>query len=301
MKLKNFIPLKKEMDLPITAASGLVKRGEQFYVIADDELSLFIFRINEPQKHEALPLFPGSLPQDFKARKALKPDWESLCLLPKTQHEPEALVVIPSGSKKNRCLGSYLEFSGSTTSTPLKIDFFPIYEKLEETFKDLNIEGAVVQGNSFKLFQRGNGESHQNAVIDLDLLQMRELIRNRKSLEAKLILKITHFNLGSLNKVAMGFTDACSLTNNQLFFLSVAENSQSTYEDGEYQGASLGCLNSDGKIQFQTEIQCDYKPEGLWVEEIADNLKFFLVTDADDPSKRAALYSGIIPNQLRRP
>ena len=53
----------------LSAASGLVRLGPRFYVVADDEYHLGIFPVAQGEPGELLRLFPGTLPHWPRARK----------------------------------------------------------------------------------------------------------------------------------------------------------------------------------------------------------------------------------------
>ncbi len=278
------------MDLKdMNAASGLVKRGNAFYVIADDQLSLAIFSLEKNKSCRFVKLLPGLLPRDHKERKKLKPDWESLVFLSTREDE---LLILPSGSTLNRCMGVFVELHDEELRSLKKIDLSALYQQLKQNFSELNIEGAVVVGSVLRIFQRGNGPSGWNAIIDLDLNGLTKDIQNLGFVTTERILNITDYDLGTLQGVALSFTDACFCVGDYLFFLAVAESSPSTYDDGEYLGAILGCIDKSGKIISHKELICPFKPEGLWVERIADQYKIYVVTDADDPNQVSSLYVG---------
>lgn len=281
-------------EVAVNAASGLVKSQNHFLVIADDELSLFQFNFEGQTKVRTLPLKPGSLPNNFKDRKKQKPDWEALVQL-QTANRESVLLAVPSGSTNNRMIGALVTLNteglidGSSKSS--EVDFSKIYAALSEKLPDLNIEGACVLNNQLKFFQRGNGKAGVNAIIDLNLDGIVHDMKNQIPLDAKNILSVQPFDLGTLNSFKLDFTDACTV-DNTIWFLAVAEDSQSTYEDGKYHGAILGCLDSEGKEVARYEIDCALKPEGLWVEKEEHRLCFYIVTDADNPQIRASIYFG---------
>lgn len=274
------ISLKEYSKLTgIHAASGLIRLKNAFYIIADDQLSMGVFTLNTTDSIQFIKLLPGQLPEDHHARKKLKPDWESLVCLRSVANVDEILVV-PSGSKPNRTVGVLAKMNDCDLESVKEIDFSVLYKQLDKTFPDLNIEGAVVSDSVLKIFQRGNGPSKQNAIIDLDLKGLLTDLENTGTISADHILKTTQYDLGTLKNVSLSFTDAC-VCNGQIFFLAAAEDSDSTYEDGKYVGSVLGCIDQSGKIIFQKELLCEYKPEGLWVEQNGHQYAVYIVTDAD--------------------
>lgn len=271
----------------VSAASGLVKLNNTFYVIADDELTLASFTEEKKSSLQLISLLKGKLPENPKERKKQKPDWESLVVLNLTAID-RILLAVPSGSTDQRMTGLSTRINSSN-----KIDFSKLYLELKKTFKDLNIEGACVFKDHFKLFQRGNGLQSKNAVIDLDLSGVIHDLTNGQSLNPERITQIKTYDLGNLNKHKLDFTDVCCV-GNRIWFLAVAENSESTYDDGDYQGSVLGCLDQNGDVVETFELNCPEKPEGLWVESYDGVVKFYIVTDADNRETPASFYEGVL-------
>lgn len=286
--------LKSAPDLGIKAASGLVKIENTFYVIADDEVSLAEFKFEGGTRARYLKLLEKQLPRDTAERKKQKPDWESLLQLSLTQ-DRKILLAVPSGSTENRMAGAFvrLDKAGHVDENynPAMVDFSEIYKSLKTQIAELNIEGACVLNDRLKFFQRGNGAEGRNAIIDIDLAGFCNDLANAASIKAQHILAVTEYNLGHLDGHKLDFTDACAV-NDKIWFLAVAEESQSTYEDGQYYGAIIGCLDSSGKEIARYEIDCATKPEGLWVDVESQRLCFYVVTDADSSTIFASIYFG---------
>lgn len=257
-------------DPYIAAASGLAQVGDSFYVVSDDELSLVKFKLNG--KAATIQIFEGTLPDEPKERKKVKPDFETLVALP-----DQSILCVPSGSKANRVRAAIIY----PDQTVKEISFVNIYANLTQYFSELNIEGAVLFEDKIRLFQRGNGKTHQNAIIDLVLEDfLSDEFKNPK---------ITPIKLPTLNGIPLSFTDA-SLSQGLFWFLAVSENSESTYLDGEFEGAILGAMDLEGNIHFEEELEIEHKPEGL----VVVGKDFFIVTDADDRTKPSKLYSGVL-------
>lgn len=290
------INFKKLLDLQfsnagevfsIHAASGLVKIKEFYYVISDDEKSLFKFSLDG--LFESIVLQGGTLPHDPVERKKVKPDWEALAYF-SSELGIEGILVIPSGSKSNRQTGFFVHLGeDGQISRVQEIDFSALYEKLQSDLEELNIEGGVISGAKFKLLQRGNGKLGKNAIIDLDLKKLIECLVSVRCLPDNLVLGINFVDLGKLGAVPLGFTDGFVI-DECFYFLAVAENTDSTYEDGQFMGAVLGKMKSDRNVGASWRINCTEKPEGLWMEKSEGKYKIFLVTDADSRENPSSLF-----------
>lgn len=273
----------------IHAASGLVKIENNMHIIADDELSLLSFSLLEKEVGREQRLFSGELPTEHKERKRRKPDLESLTLLPKFTGT-SALLAVPSGSKANRQIGVLIELTNKAPGVIKNIDFSHLYGALESEFSELNIEGASFSDSKLTLLQRGNGLLSQNAVIELDQAGVLSDLSNSQRVSEKRITKISRVDLGKHNNVSLGFTDSC-YCDSFLFFLAVAEESNSTYEDGQFSGAYIGYFDHSGKAKLLNQLIIGFKPEGLWIEKSSEGYECYVVTDADDPNEASQLYS----------
>lgn len=252
----------KMKSFPFSAASGLVKRDHDFYIVADDENVLYHLKDSELHQYS---LFSGTLPENLKDRKKVKADLESLCI-----HD-NLILGFPSGSTKQRETGVIFNCDNKSVA---HFDLSLLYENLREKFTELNIEGATFVRDELWLFQRGNGGSAQNAIITIDRKQFLIELQLGK---IKSYIDATKFDLGMIGNVSLGFTDACS-AHDHVYFLAVAEDTESTYDDGKFIGSVIGQLSLDKKVLYQKTLSSKYKPEGLWIE----GEKIYFVTDADD-------------------
>jgi hypothetical protein len=278
----------------VSAASGLVKVGERYFVVADDELHLATFDGDNPGHY--LTLFEDrSLPVEAKGRKKLKPDLEALVYLTREKLEPfGGLLALPSGSHPNRTKAILLRFDRyNQTQTPEVVPLDLIYSRILEEFGDLNIEGAVVKESVLSLLQRGNGPTKRNAIINIDLEGLiKDFLMGRESMPER-VVGFTEYNLGSISGVPLSFTDACFQSSHGIWFLAAAENLDSTYDDGECIGSALGLIRKDGQLQNIYRLNVRGKAEGLWIE--AGTHSFFVVTDSDDVGQPSKMYKGSLP------
>ncbi|MDX5374066.1 MAG: hypothetical protein LPK18_16715, partial [Pseudomonadaceae bacterium] len=121
----------------VSAASALVRVAERLYVAADDELQLGVFELGDERSGRLLPLFDGELPADVAARKAAKPDLETLALLPAMPgYAAGTLLALGSGSTERRQRGVLLGLEEGARPQP--IDLSPLYSPLRRDFADLN-------------------------------------------------------------------------------------------------------------------------------------------------------------------
>lgn len=257
-------------DPYLAAGSGLTWHNGYFYLAGDDELGFVKIKDDFQEKGTFHKVFPGCLPEEYRARKKAKPDIEAMLMI------NDELLLLPSGSKPNRHQGALVS---TLNLTPAILSFEKIYKTLEGTFPELNIEGAVNFDKTIRLFQRGNGKKNQNAIIDMDLDSfLRDEIKD---------LRYQEIHLGTLENTSLSFTDAVR-EGEHIFFLAAAEKTESTYEDGEFAGAVIGLMAMDGSIIKTLPMKISSKPEGLCNK----GDQFFLITDDDDRNCPSSIFSG---------
>lgn len=267
-------------ELPVAAASGVVRVGDRLFVIADDEHRLAV--LNTDGSFVALVPFSDVVPPaDVAERKRAKPDLEALALA------GGALVGIGSGSTPRRRRGFTwrVDPTGELAETPEPLDLGPLYDRLERDIPDLNIEGATVAGDRLLLFQRGNGPAGVNAVASLSWRGDPQATLSPDALET-----VERHDLGTVADVRLGFTDA-SCTGSDVIYTAVAEAAESTYDDGPCVGAAIGVLGG-----AMHALERPLKIEGVEVVGVLDGeAELVLVVDDDDPATAAQLVAARIP------
>ncbi|PYC28326.1 hypothetical protein DMO17_03880 [Aquipseudomonas alcaligenes] len=266
----------------LSAASALVRVAEHLYVVADDELQLGVFGVDSG--HGRLqPLFDGELPLDQAARKVVKPDLETLALLPAIPgHAQGALLALGSGSTPRRQRGVLLGLEEG--ARPRQIDLAPLYLPLRRHFTDLNIEGGFLLGEEFLLLQRGNQGGSPNAALRYAWAPLRDWLLGMGPLPQPPGIQV--LDLGELGGVALGFTDGAALGEGRWLFSAAAENTSDSYNDGACLGSLIGLVEADGRLQRLAELEGRWKVEGI---ALAADGSLLMVTDADDPALAASL------------
>lgn len=281
--------LQRLRTLDVSAASGLVRRGDTFYVVADDELGLLAV----PDRGEAftIPLLPGVLPATPAERKAAKPDLEALCRWP-----GDGLLALGSGStpaRQRACLLHPVDGDMSRGTVTI-LDLAPLYARLAGGFPALNLEGAAVRGDALLLFQRGNGPGNHGAIVELDLAAALRASEARAPWGPELLRSIRNVELGDRGGTPLGFTDASPLPDGSLVFVAAAEASADTYNDGLVTGAAIGRMAPDGRLLWLRDLPDAGKLEGVHAELEGERLHVWLVADADDRRCLASLFRATV-------
>lgn len=262
----------------IGSASGLVYTNEKLFVISDNSSFLYEYHIPS-QKLEKIALSEN--PQDNIPKKD-KPDFEAIA------HFENSLYLFGSGStaKRNTMLtvdtGSYQV----KTATNLEDIYLGMQSFGEIKPEDFNIEGADFDGENWYLFNRGNGQSNKNTVFSVQ----------GKNLNGQIRILSNDYALPKIKGVNSSFTDAV-LVGNKLYFLATAEDTQSTYLDGEVLGSFIGRIDLNSmEIDFTLQVSDTHKFEGLTLyKQSAKEIEFLLCEDNDTDLLESGIYSLRLP------
>lgn len=263
-KLTNFFTIKG-----ISAASGLVYSQNVLFVISDSSSFLYQYDISK----KLLLKFPLVKEARENIEKAEKPDLESI-----TQHGNQ-LIMLGSGSTQKRNTMFSLDLSSDALQSQ---DLSALYQKLKivGSFTDdqLNIEGAIYAHQTMLLFQRGNSKNSRNGIF---------IIPNNQEDG----IRFVPISLPTLDDIETTFTDAI-LVNDKIYFLACAENTTSTYEDGEVLGTILGIMHAPTFEIIDVHLLSeDKKFEGITLyKESETEIEFLLCEDNDTETIETTIY-----------
>jgi hypothetical protein len=176
-----------------------------------------------------------------------------------------------------------------------------VYEALraEPAFSgsELNVEGAIVDGDRLRLFGRGNGAPRDgvlavNATCELDWTTFLALLLAPDRHPLPALANVERYDLGTLEGVPLGFTDA-ALWRGGTLYTAAAEESPDTVRDGRVTGSVIGTLGHGGATRWAPLTDragrlFDGKVEGVVVSRDATD-RLFVVVDADDPDAGSLL------------
>jgi hypothetical protein len=262
----------------ISSASGLLYHNDLLYVISDNSNYLYEYNIAD-EKLNKIALVEN--PQENIVKKD-KPDFEAITNL------NESVLILGSGSTYNRNKVIFY----NTISTQKKVrNFSGIYHQMKFQLQlnddELNIEGFIATEKTFYFFQRGNGSLGKNGIVSAD--------QNTKEPNFKFV----PFNLPKINNVPATFTDAV-LVDDKIYFLASAENTTSTYLDGEVLGSIIGTIDLKTlKLEDYLQISDKHKFEGLTLyKKSANQIEFLLCEDTDSETMESNIYK-IVLNKNR--
>lgn len=264
----------------IGSASGLFLHEDFLYIIGDNSGYLNEYNIKTKKLRKIQILFDKTLDQLENIPKSLKPDFEILC------HNNNKLYILGSGATPKRNL--MIEFDLKTQKVIQK-DLTDTYTKLKAIAKtddqNFNLEGSIFTGNEWLLFNRGNGIDAKNGIFNI---QEADLAKAKQ-------VKFNHFKLPNIDHVESSFTDAV-LVKNEIFFIATAEDTKSTYADGEIMGSFIGSINLQTlKLTFSNKISGKHKFEGITLlSQSEHSTTFLLCEDRDSEKLKTVIYKLIL-------
>jgi hypothetical protein len=266
----------------LSAASGLVVLRDRLHVIADDAHHLAVFDLAGEDPGCLIRLIDGDLPQVAGARKRVKPDFEILVALPGAA----GLLALGSGSTPQRLRGVLIELPGADGASLVRpIDLQPLFAALAPVVPETNLEGAVLEGETLLLFNRGNMRFPKSHVVEVPLAGLLGGGPVKVTLRAELALP---FVAG----VPLTVTDACRLANGQVLLATVAEATADSFADGALAGAAIIELDPSFGIAAVHPLDPPRKVEGIAVLAEGERSRLLCVTDADDPDRPSTLLRG---------
>jgi len=247
--------------LGIGSASGLVYKNNSLFVISDNSSFLYEYHIEEKELSR-IKLFENSQENIPKKDKF---DFESITL------KGNELHLLGSGSTSKR--EKRIVYNLETAVIEVK-DLSKLYKSLKETSSisddELNIEGALFCNEKWHLFQRGNGANSKNGIF------------KTKSLEIESQANFVKVQLPKIKHVETSVTDAI-LVEDKIYFLATAEDTTSTYDDGDILGSLIGRMDSETlEIEFTQKISDTHKFEGLTLYKNSQTEIQFLICEDND-------------------
>lgn len=274
----------------VSSASGLVITGRHACLVADDENHLVVFECGTIATGALgfVRLAEGALPEDAGARKRLKRDLETLLWVPASPVAPGLLVALGSGSTPQRDFAYVLELdaTGCPQGNARRLSLQLLYDSIRAELGEINIEAGFVQDGILTLVHRAHAGAPINAAVRVALPDASWLARD--SFAEQAALDIIPLDLGELDGVPLGITDAARCPDGGWVFSAVAEDVTNSYDDGACIGSVLGKFDRDGGLARRCRIEGTLKVEGV---AFATDTELWLATDADDPAQPSAIYS----------
>jgi hypothetical protein len=178
------------------------------------------------------------------------------------------------------------------------VDAAALYAELRGGVTDgerLNLEGAVVAGQRLLIFHRGNdaprgSAAPVNAVAELALDDFMRWLDHAGA--PPRVVATTRVDLGAIDGVPFGFTDAVAVDAERIVVLACAEDSACAVSDGPVLGARIGVLDERG-LRMVDVYERDGQPTRLKLEGIerrpGSDVEFDVVADVDRPDAAARL------------
>ncbi len=255
------------------SASGLIYQDNSILAIGDSSAYLYEYQLDNQQlqKHPLLYLAAESI------TKKQKPDFEAI-----TQHQAN-IYVFGSGSTQNR--NTMVQVDAKTKKVIATNDLTNLYATMQSFGEikpdDFNIEGAIYNGQDWFLVNRGNGKKSKNAIFKI----------SGNNLVDDFTMVVNDYKLPKIKNVETSFTDAIQV-DNKIYFLATAEDTVSTYDDGEILGSIIGRIDvATMEIDFHKQVSNKHKLEGIALyNQTQENISFLICEDNDTDLQESTIY-----------
>jgi len=257
----------------IGSASGLFYKDNTLTIIGDNSGFLYEYKMDSKDLR-SYALIPNAAPNIPKKQK---PDFEALA------SDDENFYVFGSGSTENR--NTMVQFDKASKTAVKKTDLTDLYLSMQSFAnikpEDFNIEGVTLVDETWYFLQRGNGKKGKNVLFTV----------TGKNLENGFTILSNDYKLPKIKGVRASFTDTL-LLENKLYFLATAEDTNSTYNDGDILGSLIGSINLETmKMEFTQQISDKHKFEGLTLHSKSETeITFLLCEDNDTELQESGIY-----------
>ena len=257
----------------IGSASGLIYKDNSLLIIGDNSGFLYEYHIDSKdlKRH---PLLENPIENTLKKDKA---DFEAI-----TQFG-DSIYIFGSGSTEKR--NKMIQVNATDKKIIATNDLSDLYAVMQNFGdikpEDFNLEGAIYNGESWFLLNRGNGSSHKNVIFTIE----------GKNLTNDFTILSNDYKLPKIKGVRSSFTDGI-IVGDSIYFLATAEDTESTYDDGEVLGSFIGSINlKTMKIDFTQKISSSHKFEGLTLfTNSKEKIEFLLCEDKDTEVLETEIY-----------
>ncbi|HYW30399.1 MAG TPA: hypothetical protein VE869_02750 [Gemmatimonas sp.] len=234
-----------------------------------------------------------------RGNKASKFDLEACISVP--VDGDTLLVALGSGSTARREQAVLLD-RWQGREPRVRLHALPqLYAALRESHafagSELNLEGAMLLEGHVWLFARGNGASsdgsvESSATCRLGWSALLAHLENPEAAAPPAIERVTRYDLGEIDGVRLGFTDAARWGDSVLY-AAAAEASDDAVNDGDVAGSALGVIDGDGVARWVRLTTPDGSPFPGKVEGVLpphdDEGHVYGVLDADDAETPSTL------------
>ncbi|RZJ67006.1 MAG: hypothetical protein EOO50_07015 [Flavobacterium sp.] len=248
----------------IGSASGIFFKPGIVFIVSDNGGYLYSYEA-KTERIEKTALIEGNVLENMP--KSIKPDFEAMA------EDDGKLYIFGSGSTGAR--NRMVEVDCETKKVGATTDLTNLYEQMkrESSISDdnFNLEGAICSKDVWYFFQRGNGGEGKNGVFTVN-----------GKLDHPKSVTFSEVILPEIKGVTVSFTDAV-LVGKDVWFLGSAEDTKSTYDDGEVVGSVVGKMDlKTMTVSYSEQISDTHKFEGIaYHSDSKETIRFLLCEDND--------------------
>ena len=294
----------------VRAASGVAWLGDRLVVIQDD--AAFVALVDPKTGLAEAVTLPGGADgsrqfDDVRGNKAAKLDLEALARVPVAGGV--LFIAFGSGSMAPRETVVMLSFArddalaanrAGIAVRPAPAFYGALRRATGFAGSDMNVEGALYTQGIVRLFGRGNGAvvdavQPVNSTCDVDWAELRSHLESPLTTPPPPPLRITQYDLGCVDGLPLGFTDATVAHESIVLYAAAAEASPDATRDGEVRGSALGVIRADAAgsarwapLRDEADRFFRGKIEGIVLDK-SNERRLLAVVDCDDHAEPSEL------------
>lgn len=262
----------------IGSASGLFYKDGTVFIASDNAGYLYEYDTKD-QSLSKTKLIDSETLENIPKKQ--KPDFEAVA------EKDGELYLFGSGSTKMRTTGIVINLKTKKIgSENLSKEYSEMMAVSGIDADNFNLEGAFGTNDAWYFLQRGNGSGGNNGIFKLNL-----------DLDHPPKVTFKPMQLPKIKHVTTSFTDAV-LVGNDIWFLATAEDTNSTYNDGEILGSIIGKIDfSTMEITYSQQISDKHKFEGLALYSKSEKeISFLLCEDNDTDGMESSIFKLTLTN-----
>lgn len=277
----------------VRAGSSLAWFGRRLAVVQDDTRAVALI---DPATGRVRPV---PLPEEGAGKrrgaesKRSKLDLEACTRL--RVGAQELLLVFGSGSRRRRrVIAALLDPERPRVRIYPAGEFYALLERSRDfTGGALNVEGALWDGDSIRLVNRGNrSRASADATCEIEAASLLAWLTGEGPVAAVRPRDVRRYDLGQLEGLPLTFTDVAAGAGGRMLYAAAAEDTADAVLDGAVAGSALGVIGRRGgrwtEIRHRDGSLFRGKVEGICPPRRASR-RLWVVTDADDPREPARL------------
>ncbi|MCK6599592.1 MAG: hypothetical protein L6Q37_14605 [Bdellovibrionaceae bacterium] len=288
--MKSLPIYKVYIIFPTPSLSGLVNYDQKLWGVSDENYKLYEINLDSVKEYcfdQNLQVHLESM--EYKQKKKVKPDFESISLFKRWNKEYFFLLGSFSGELRNKLY--FLDMPSLILSAVFEAQIMSTTVLNKPT--NFNIEGHFFKEQQLYLLNRGNEHSSSSLISLSDFENKLNFQMNKNSsavISKKIELSIntiTDVFIGEFEGYQIHWTEALLKNQKEIYFLATVEKTTNSFDDGQVLASFVGLFDIENlNVLRMYKILDGEKAEGMAI--LGDRMYFCI--DTDNPHRFSELF-----------